>query len=50
MVTTNQKSVIDTHTKRKEPQNNTKDSHQNTGDETKTRRNKKELQKQPQNN
>ena len=27
MVTTNQKSIIDTHTKRKESKHNTKDSH-----------------------
>ena len=50
MVTTNQKSTIDTHTKeRKEPKH--KNSHQITIKRTKEEeRNKKELQKQPQNN
>ena len=52
MVTTNQKSIIDTHTKkRKESKHNAKDSHQITREENKRKeRNNKELQKQPPNN
>ena len=50
MVTRNQKSVIDTLTKkRKESKYNITDSHQITRKESK-RRNRKELQKQPLNN
>ena len=49
IVTTNQKSIIDTHTtKKKEPKHNTKDSHQITRNKRK-RKGKKDLQKQPQN-
>ena len=56
MVTTNQKSVIDTHTKKKnESRHNTKDSHQIIREENQRRRKKereekKDLQKQVQNN
>ena len=49
MVTTSQKSVIDTQ-ERKESKHNTKDSHQITMEENKrTRKEQKELQKQIQN-
>ena len=42
MVTTNQKSIIDIHTKKeKESQHNTKDSHQITREENKTGKRKK---------
>ena len=37
MVTMNQKSIIDTHTKRERNANNTKDSHQITIEENKRR-------------
>ena len=51
VVTTNEKPKIDTHTqKRKESKHNSKYSHQITTEKSKTTRNKKELQKQPQNN
>ena len=47
MVTTNQTSIIDTHTKmRKESKYNTKDNHQITR-EQKKRKGTKKLQKQP---
>jgi len=47
MVTTNQKSIINAQKiKRKESKHNTKDGHQTTREESK-RRNRKELQKQP---
>ena len=44
MVTTNQKSIIDTHTqkktkKKKKSKHNTKDSHQITGEESKRKMN-----------
>ena len=42
MVTTNQKSAIDTHTqKKKQPKYNTKESHQTTRGENKRRREEK---------
>ena len=51
MIATNQRPVIDTHTKkRKESKHNTKDSNQIKREESKRRRNKKELQKQHENN
>ena len=51
MVTTNQKSIIDTHTKkRKGSKHSTKDSHKITREENRRRWNKKELQKQPPSN
>ena len=48
MVTTDKKFIIGTHTRRKESKHNTKDSHQITREEKK--KNKNELQKQPENN
>ena len=49
IVTTNQKPTIDTQkTKRKEPEFDTKENHQTTRKEAK-RRNREELQKQPEN-
>ena len=52
IVATNQKSIIDIHTKKeKESKHNTKDSRQITREENKRRRNrKKNIQKQIQNN
>ena len=51
MVTTNQKSIIDTHTeKKKESKHNTEDSHQTTREENKRRKKLKRHTKQPQNN
>ena len=56
MVTTNQKPIVDIHTKKKkESKHNTKDRHQITREENfsceeKEERKKKDLQKQIQNN
>ena len=51
MVTANQKSKIDIHTKKKkEYKHNTKDSHQITRNENKRGKEIKDLQKQIQNN
>ena len=45
MVTTNQESIIDKHTqKRKESKHNTKDSHQIIREESKRKKEQKELQ------
>ena len=51
MATTNQKSIIDTHTKKgKKSKHTTKDSHHITREENERRKRKKDLQKQIQNN
>ena len=51
MVTANQKSAIDTHTKKKkQSKSNIKDSHQITREENNRGREEKNLQKQTQNN
>ena len=51
MVTTNQKSIINTHTqKRKESKHNTKDNHLIVKEENKRTKEQKITTKQPQNN